>query len=408
MKRREFLSTASGLAVGLSWGIAAVSADTATGGNALRIDRPFSGAVLHRRSGDPVIGVHEGADGPPIALKIKVSGEAPPDAVVSVDGLESRRNGKLFEAEIELREKTNEILVRSVDPSGNVQEARITVWWLRNSFPRYRFTVDDTIYCLREIHKNSYKSLFDDDFLGKCRELHRKYGTKFALNLFYETSDEREYFNLSQFSDKYKSEWNDNADWLRLLFHAKREHPGEPYKDASAETLIGDFVQMETEIKRFAGDQTYLPSTVIHFGQIRPETYKPLAAHGVTALSGYFTKKPDGGYSVAYQMDVGRCEYLSKNDFLLDTESGIVFSKMDMVVNLVKLEAVVPTLEKAIADPKTAEFVDLMTHEQYFWPFYVNYLPDHWDRLDRAFGFLTERGYKPVFLNDPLLGLGDE
>jgi len=32
-------------------------------------------------------------------------------------------------------------------------------------------------------------------------------------------------------------------------------------------------------------------------------------------------------------------------------------------------------------------------------------LPDHWDRLDQAFAFLAERDYKPVFLNDPPLGL---
>ena len=413
MERREFLFSVTGMTAGLSLGLSGTSAQTPDTG-ILRIDQPFHGAVLHRRLKEPVIGVVNGTDGKPSVLKIKVVGEAPPDTAVTANGIPCQRNGRIFEAEIELRQKTNEIAIKATFPSNEVKESRLTILWLKNSVPRYRFTVDDTIFCLREIHRNGYKSLFDDYFLGNMKKLHRKYGTKVALNLFYETSGdkerlnvEREHFDLSQFSDRYKAEWRDNADWLRLLFHAKREFPGEPYKDASAETLVGDFVELKREVCRFAGEESYLPATVIHFGQIRLETYKPLAAQGVTVLSGYFTKRSGGGYSVNYQMDDCRSEYLNRHDFLLDVDSGIVFSKMDIVINSVPLDAVVPTLEKSVADPNTAEFVDLMTHEQYFWPFYKNYLPDHWDRLDRAFAFVTERGYKPVFLNDPFLGLDD-
>jgi len=413
MKRRDFLSSLTGIATVLSAGLPEAFAGAPSDDSGIQVLQPFHGAVLHRRLGAPVVGVVEASDGRPIALKIKVSGEAPPDAAVTVNGVECRRNGRAFEAEIELRQKMNDIIVKSKSASNELHETRIRVLWLKNSVPRYRFTVDDTIFFLREIHRNGYKSLFEDYFLGNLRKLHQKYGTKFALNLFYETSGdaeyinvEREYFNLSQFSDRYKSEWEDNADWLRLLFHAKREHPGEPYKNASAETLIGDFVQVEREIKRFAGEASYLPATVIHWGTIRPETYQSLAAHGVTALSGYFIRR-NGDYYVCYQMDDSRCHYLEHQDFLLDVDSGIVFSKIDLVANLVPLDDTVPTLEKVIADPNTAEFIDLMTHEQYFWPFYRNYLPDHWDRLDRAFAFLTERGYKPVFMNDPPLGLDD-
>ena len=414
MQRRDFLSSFTGIATALSVGLPNTFAGNQADDPGIRIQQPFHGAVLHRRLGEPVVGVLEAPNGTPVALKIKVSGEASPGTAVTVNGVKCHRNGKTFEAEIELLQKTNDILVKSTSASGEALESQIRVLWLKNSVPRYRFTIDDTIYCLREIHRNGYKSLFDDYFLGNLRKLHQKYGTKVALNLFYETSNdrdyltvEREHFDLSQFSDRYKSEWLDNADWLRLLFHAKREHPGEPYKDASADTLISDFVELEREVKRFAGEETYLPATVIHWGTIRPATYTPLAAHGVTVLSGYFIRYQGGDYYVHYQMDVPRCDYLNKHDFLLDVDSGIVFSKMDMVINLVPLQDVVPTLEKTIADPNTAEFVDLMTHEQYFWPFYKNYIPDHWDRLDRAFAFLTERGYRPVFMNDPPLGLDE-
>ena len=414
MNRRNFILSASGTATALSLGLSPMLAEQIVPDTEFRVEQPFHGAVLHHRLKEPVIGMLEDSTGKPSALKIKVAGEAPPSAAVTVNGIQCRRNGKMFETEIELRQQKNDITVKAVSPTGTVQESRLTVLWLKNSFPRYRFTIDDTIFCLREIHRNEYKSLFDDYFLGNLRKLHRQYGTKVSLNLFYETSGDKEYvnverepFNLSQFSDRYKSEWQDNADWLRLSFHAKREHPGEPYKNASADTLIGDLVEVEREIKRFASEETLLPATVIHFGTIRPETYKPLAAHGVSLLSGYFIKRSDGSFYVDYQLDAPRSGYLSQHDFLIETDSGIIFSRIDMVVNSTPLDAVLPTLEKVCDDPNTAEVLDLMTHEQYFWQFYKNYMPDHWDRLDRAFAFLKKRAYKPVFLNDPFLGVGE-
>ncbi len=38
------------------------------------------------------------------------------------------------------------------------------------------------------------------------------------------------------------------------------------------------------------------------------------------------------------------------------------------------------------------------------WPFYENYVPDHFDRLDVALEWLTEHGYEPVFFHEGLLG----
>ena len=61
-------------------------------------------------------------------------------------------------------------------------------------------------------------------------------------------------------------------------------------------------------------------------------------------------------------------------------------------------------LEPLTRDPNTAEIMDLLTHEQYFWPFYFNYRPDHFQRVDAALRFCTEHGYEPVFLHEGFLG----
>jgi hypothetical protein len=55
-------------------------------------------------------------------------------------------------------------------------------------------------------------------------------------------------------------------------------------------------------------------------------------------------------------------------------------------------------------DANQAEIMDLFTLEQYFWPFYRNYVPDHAQRLDAATRWVTEHGYKPVFFHEGFLG----
>ena len=48
--------------------------------------------------------------------------------------------------------------------------------------------------------------------------------------------------------------------------------------------------------------------------------------------------------------------------------------------------------------------IGLATHEQYSFPRYFNYLPDHFDRMETAIRIATEREYKPVFFHHGILG----
>ena len=56
-------------------------------------------------------------------------------------------------------------------------------------------------------------------------------------------------------------------------------------------------------------------------------------------------------------------------------------------------------------NPERGTNMDLKTHEQYFWPFYSNYIPDHFERLDAALRWVTDHGHKPVFWHEDLLGV---
>jgi hypothetical protein len=356
----------------------------------IRIEEPFHGAVLNRRHGEEVDG----------GLRIRVSGRAPLRDRVMVNGLPAQRAGTGFTSEVVLGQQETEIVAASHGGFG-WHEHRVRVVWDRNSQPRYRFSVDDNSFFLRDIFKENYASLFDCFYLKNLRELHSKYGTRFVLNIYYRTEDG---FELPQFPDRYKGQWQDNSDWLRLAFHAYAHMPDRPYQYAPASQLIADLDKVAEQIHRFAGEQTYSPPTVIHWGMVQQTALKPLFQRGVRVLSGYF-RRLNGVWDVNYLLDDARSEYLSRHDALMDFDSGIVFSKVDIVCNSTPIERIVPTLEPLTKDPNQAEIMDLFTHEQYFWPFYSNYLPDHFQRLEVAVRWVTERGYKPVFFHEGFMGV---
>ena len=160
---------------------------------------------------------------------------------------------------------------------------------------------------------------------------------------------------------------------------------------------------MADEIHRFAGEESYAPPTVIHWGMTRQSAFQGLYERGVRVLSGYFAPL-NGVWDVNYHWDEATSLYLSGHDAWKDFTSGIVFSRVDIVCNSVPRDRIAATLEPLSNNPPTAEIMDLFTHEQYFWPFYSNYLPDHPQRLDDAIRWVTEHGYKPVFFHEGFLG----
>jgi hypothetical protein len=276
----------------------------------------------------------------------------------------------------------------------------VRVLWDRYSQPRYRFSIDDNSFFLRDVFQKQYASLFDCFYLKLLRDLHTRYGTRFVLNIYYTTGDG---FDLSQFPDRYRGEWKHNADWLKLSFHAFANEPDRPYQNAPTEKLIADLDEVAGQIVRFAGKSTYSPPTVIHWAMVEPTALKALYQRGVRVLSGYF-RPSNGGWDINYRLDDERSEYLWRHDALMDFDSGILFSRVDLICNNTPVADIAPTLARLAQDPNQAEIMDLFTHEQYFWPFYPHYVADHGQRLETAIRWVTEHGYRPVFFHEGYLG----
>ena len=362
----------------------------------LEITNLRDGAVLNSHHGV------ETNDG----LEITVEGIADPQSFVTVNGTAAERRDRNFSAKVRLTGKVNKIQAVSSDHFGE-RSLTLTVVWDRKSFKRYNFFFDDCSFFLRRIALDRPKSIFDEMFLGRLREIHRKYGSHFMLNLFFH--DDHHDFSISDFPADYKSEFRANRDWLRLSFHARSEFPDRPYQSADSVKLAADYDEVRREVCRFAGPECFIPPMVIHWGMTNPENFHVLQERGTRCLAGGFlgcishigekhsVKVTDIGYH--YEQDVAH--YLRNAHLWYDRKYDLLLLDNLLCCNHNDIEKI---REKFAALEPDRDAISLMTHEQYSYPDYFNYIPNHLDRVEEACRLAANAGFKPVWFPEGLLG----
>ncbi|MCX6362140.1 MAG: hypothetical protein NT029_20285 [Armatimonadetes bacterium] len=310
------------------------------------------------------------------------------DGLATLNGTHVRTVDGMGSAEVALKPGANSLMLE--DASG---VAESPVWLDAEPGPRYRVSVDDCIWCLRDVARGGCGTLFDNAWLAGWRRLHESYGVKVQLNLYLE--DPESGFALAEMPDRFRGEWADNADWLRLTWHARSDKPDRPYLGASVQTVMHDYRQVTDQILRFAGSQSLTGFTTIHWGEASREVCAALRAEGVRGLVGYFNMD-QGRPSVAYYLNAEQTEHLSQRDAWVDASLDLVLVRHDAVLNLLPVAGVVPHLEAVAGKPHEAEVLELMIHEQYFSPTYAGYQPDAWQKVESAVRWASERGYAPV------------
>lgn len=263
--------------------------------------------------------------------------------------------------------------------------------------PRCRFSVDDCIWFLRDTALYAERSIFENGFLGFWREMHQRYGIKVQFNVYFEDLDTG--WTIAEMPDRFRQEWQDSADWLRLTFHARADKPDMPYLNASYDEVAQDCRQVTDEIIRFAGEEVLSACTTLHWGMATREGCRALRDNGIEALVGYF-EIHDGKPWVAYYLDEERTRYLNTHDTWRDEEIGLLFIKHDLVLNLYPIEELVPRLDAIYTDPDQSEVLELMIHEQYFYPRFSGYQPDAAEKVRVAAEWTALRGYRPAFYED--------
>jgi len=251
----------------------------------------------------------------------------------------------------------------------------------------FTFTVDDNIRVFRELTEAPRESLFDHPYLALYKRLHEEYALKIQLNLFYEDG----HFTLSDMTDRYKGEFHENADWLKLSFHSRKENV-KPYQNADYREVFDDCDAVQREILRFAGEGSLAKTTTVHYCLATNEGLIALKDHGVIGLFGLFGSEEAPRSS--YQCKAEEAKTVREGTILY--KNGIAYAALDLIVNQIPLEKIA----EALASYLSRERIEIMIHEQYFYPDYKNYQADFQEKLDSIFQILKENGYTSLFFEE--------
>ena len=355
--------------------------------NDIKIVFPVDGDMLNEYDGTEAEGF----------LLIKVKILAPSGSRIKVNGIAARYADGMFVADIPLTDYENIIRAEELN-TGNVRN--ITVYRLKNYINRYRVSLDDTIWCLRDIGHNAgiYKSIFDNSYLAFLKQVHDTFGTKIHMNIYYQT----EGFNLSQMPDKYKNERRENAGWLRMSFHALQNDPDKPYINSGHAEVKKDCEMVIEQIRRFAGEEVMEPVTTLHWGEATVNGCRALREAGYRGLAGYFNVDNDLP-SVSYYLDEEKRRHMSNRSIWKDMGEDIIFCRIGIVLDRHKIEEIPAFLSSKEENGHKPGYIDLLIHEQYFYPFYEAYQADYKQKVFTAARWAVDNGYQPAFLSDCIL-----
>lgn len=350
---------------------------------AIKFITPVDGDMLHEFDGT----ISEGA------LVIKAIISAPRGSRIRVNGKKAKWDKGFYTTDILLKDYKNAITLYEI--KSGYQE-NITVFQLKNYANRYRFSFDDNIWFLKDIAANAerYKSIFDNPYLGFLKKVHDTFGTKIHLNMYYQT----EGFNLSGMTARFRNQWKENSEWLGLSFHALANEPDRPYMHAGYEQVKRDCNLVQEQIRRFAGEEVMGPETTLHWGESTVEGCRALRDSGYNILAGYFNVD-DNKAPVSYYLTEEQRRHLKHRFIWRNNKEGIIFSRIALVVNSVKSGEIIPYLDN-VKKTYNPRYIDLMIHEQYFYPHYVAYQPDWKEKVMTAAKWAADNGFNPGFLKE--------
>ncbi len=351
------------------------------------------------------------------ALTIVVRGIADPQSRVTVNGLPVMRHDRQFFVEVPLRERINRVTACAHDKFGERTQSIVLVWD-KASFKRYAVRIDDNSFFFTDLVKEKPAHLFDHFYLKELKRLHNTYGSKFILKCFYRNDHDPDKTTLTQVPDLYRGEFEENAEWLHLAFHALSEFPDRPYQRCTAEKLAHDYDLTTQELKRIVGEKACTPPTNVHWAMLPPNLYHVLRERGTRILTsaGFMANRiiVDGqvqnmentscDIGFFYEQDVAR--YMLDRRCFYDPDHDLFLSRTFFCFNIDKTAEIEAKIrhEDARAAETGTEVLEAVGHEQYAYLHYKNYLPDYFERLETCCRVPSELGYRPVFFQDGIFG----
>lgn len=176
--------------------------------------------------------------------------------------------------------------------------------------------------------------------------MHDKYDAKISLYSFVEYKG----FNIKNTTDKFKKEFVNNSDWLKIGFHGFNENS--KYNDK--ENIKKDYKLFLKYIKRFAGSLNIIDNFIrLHYFSGNLENILKIKKFGIKGL---FTADDDRDN---YYLKKNENIFLNKHNIYKDIKNEIFFIKTNLRIE--KIENINETLKTIDINNNIIMF----THEEY-------------------------------------------
>lgn len=236
------------------------------------------------------------------------------------------------------------------------------------------FSVDDATVIFQEIYFMQYDSVFDQQVMAELKELHEEYGITCSLYLYEILGD----FDLSKFPDKYRSEFEANADWLKLGFHEMTEDDPELI-GLSTEEFVASFERVYSEIERFAGPKSITKTIRLHYWYATDEMTEWMSQNNVKALL-----CPDSeirGYDLSED----------ENEKLNSSSNGVIKKELVYYKTDIRFENTEDCVD-TLAERADDNVIVIFTHA---WCFM-----DSVNKMKELFDMVNQQGYIYTFLEN--------
>ena len=243
------------------------------------------------------------------------------------------------------------------------------------------FSLDDSIEVFKDITRNQYESIFENEELRQLKRLHDSYGLVVSLYCFYEKNG----FDLSMVTDKYSTEFSENASWLKVGFHSYDENTN--YALENGERAHNDYNAVITELLRITGSSEcidHIPRVHLYAGNER--VIQSWNGGGEECARGYLSADDDRDI---YLFNSDQSKYISQLDYYYDIWNGIYFVPTD-----IRLEKV-DDLELALTEKSDDKYLIIFTHE---WALDT----DMYIKIEKCCKYAQERGYSWAYVENTL------
>ena len=273
-------------------------------------------------------------------------------------------------------EKTNKSLIRTdsyeIDNSSNGIEKV------------FEFSIDDSINIFEDIYKNNYDSIFENEELKWLKSLHEKTNGVITLYVFYENED----FNLSNMSNKYYKEFNENSNWLRFAFHSLN---GSKNYLSSDSDLLQDYKKTTYELERICGEKSI--DNIIRLQNFAGNE------DGIMKISNNIDEPIIGLYTSDdkrnnYFLDNNENNYIYCHDIM--KKNDLYFISTDLRIEFIKnMKIKEREIENTNSWNNQKNILCAFTHE---WE--LSY--ENKEKIEELFKWAKKQGYKFTFLEDIL------